>query len=340
MSQSGGCHPQPVQILGLGRYLPRRVVPSEELELRFDRDRPAGWIAEAQGVRERRWVDDETASLMGAEAAREALAGAGLEPGQLSLIINASGTTEQAIPDGAPLLQRQLGIERSGIACMTIHTTCLSFLAALDVAGSLLSTGRFGTILIVSAEITSCALNFAEIESSTLFGDGAAAAVLTRTPAGEASCIEAARFETYGEGAYHTQVPGGGTRLHPNRADVRPEDNLFHMDGKQVFRLALTHGPGFVQRLRADLGVDSLDGVDVVIPHQSSKRALRAHPRVLGVAAERIEWTLETLGNCVAASIPLTLYQAVDSGRLRRGGRALLFGTGAGLSFGGLVLTY
>jgi 3-oxoacyl-[acyl-carrier-protein] synthase-3 len=162
---------------------------------------------------------------------------------------------------------------------------------------------------------------------------------LHRTPEGEESAIHIAQFETYGEGAYHTQVAGGGTRRHPNCADVRPEENLFHMDGKQVFRLALKHGPGFVTRLRAKLP-EGFEGLKVVVPHQSSKRALAAHPRVLGVDKEQVVWTIETFGNCVAASIPLTLCEAVRSGRIARGDRVLLFGTGAGLSLGGMLLTY
>lgn len=332
-------YPQPLQIIGTGHYLPQRVISSSELEGRFDPDRPTGWIEEVQGVRERRWVEGETASQMGAEAAREALSKAGLEPTELDLIVNASGTTEQAIPDGAPLIQRELGIESSGIACMTVHTTCLSFLAALDLCGSLLATGRYRRILIVSAEITSCALNFDHIESSTLFGDAAAAVVVQQTPGGQQSCIQAARFETYGEGAYHTQVAGGGTRRHPANPETRPEDNLFYMDGRKVFRMALKYGPAFVKRLKSDLQ-EGFGGIKLVIPHQSSKRALAAHPRVLGVDRGRIMRTLDRYGNCVAASIPLTLHEAICQGRMTRGDQILLFGTGAGLSFGGLVLTY
>jgi 3-oxoacyl-[acyl-carrier-protein] synthase-3 len=124
----------------------KRVVPSSELEAMCGV--PAGWVERRNGVRERRWVTDETSSFMSAEAGREALEEAKLKPNQLDLIINASGTGEQAIPDTGVLIQRQLGLGASGIPAMTVHTTCLSFVAAMDVASNFISSGRYKNILI------------------------------------------------------------------------------------------------------------------------------------------------------------------------------------------------
>jgi 3-oxoacyl-[acyl-carrier-protein] synthase III len=139
----------PLKISGLGRYLPKRIVPSSELEAMCGV--PAGWVERRNGVRERRWVTDETSSFMSAEAAREALEEAKLKPNQLDLIINASGTGEQAIPDTGVLIQRQLGLGNSGIPAMTVHTTCLSFVAGMDVASNFIHSGRYKNILICSA---------------------------------------------------------------------------------------------------------------------------------------------------------------------------------------------
>ncbi len=207
----------PLKILGVGRYLPERTVPSSEVEALCGL--PAGWIERRSGVLERRWVtreSGETASHMGAQAAREAVAEAGLALTDLDLILNASGTPEQAIPDGGPLIQRQLGLGSSGIACLSVHATCLSFLAALDLSANLLATGRYRHILIVTAEIGSAGINVREPESASLMGDAAAAVVVSRTPPGEAACLQAARLETYGDGADLTAIRGGGTRRHPN----------------------------------------------------------------------------------------------------------------------------
>lgn len=329
-------YPLPLKILGFGHHVPARVVPSSELETRFGLSE--GIIARKQGVRERRWVGGESNSEMGAAAAREALREAKLEPDELDLIINASGSQEQAIPDGGPLIQRQLGLGESGIAAFSIHATCLSFLVAMDVAASFLASGRYSRILIVSSEIASSALNFEHMESSTLFGDGAAAAVVARTPDGESSCVHAVRFETYGEGAYLTQVAGGGTRRHPNRPDTRPEDNLFFMDGPAVFAMAVKHAPTFLERLQPGLS-KGIGEIKLVVPHQASKLALEAH-RFYGMKRSQIARTIDHYGNVIAASIPLTFHESLREGRIERGDKILMLGTGAGLSIGGMILTY
>jgi 3-oxoacyl-[acyl-carrier-protein] synthase-3 len=326
----------PLKIMGLGRYLPERVVPSSEVEALCGL--PAGWIERRSGVQERRWVTGETASSMGAAAAREAVADAGLALSDIDLILNASGTPEQAIPDGGPLIQRQLGLGASGLPCLSVHATCLSFLAALDLSASLLAAGRYRRILIVSAEIGSVGINPGEPESASLMGDAAAAVVVGRTPPGEEACLRAARLETYGDGADLTAIRGGGTRVHPNHPATRPEDNLFHMDGPQVLRLALRYSGPFLERLRPGLST-GLGSLRLVVPHQPSKMGLKAM-EMFGWPAGQIVRTLEHLGNCVAASIPCTLYEAVRGGRLQRGDEVLLVGTGAGLSIGGVILTF
>ncbi len=328
--------PMPLKIVGMGRYVPERVVPSTELDARLDLRE--GWIEEKQGVRERRWATDETSSFMAAEAVREAVADAGMELSDIDLIFNASGTPEQAIPDGSALIQRQLGLGESGVSGMSLHATCLSFLVAMDVTASLLFTERYRNVVIVSSEIASVGLNWSHPESSTLFGDAAAAAVVTRTPEGEASCVHAARLETYGVGAEFTQIPGGGSGRHPNNENTTFEDNLFHMNGPAVFKMAVKYAPPFLERLLPDFG-NAVGEIKVVVPHQASKLALDAHT-FMGMPEEMVARTLDRFGNCIAASIPLTLYEVVREGRIGRGDKVLLLGTGAGLSLGGLVLTY
>ncbi len=326
----------PLKILGMGRYVPSRVVTNPEVEALCGL--PAGWIERRTGVRERRWVTDETASFMGARAAQAAVEAAGLAWEDIDLIINASGTPEQAIPDGGPLIQRQLGLGSSGLACLSVHATCLSFLVALDLSASLLTTGRYRTIVIVTAEIGSVGINPREPESASLMGDAAAAAVVARTPAGEASRLQTARLRTYGAGADLTAIFGGGTRRHPNSPLTRPEDNLFHMDGLQVLRMAIQYSGPFLEELRPGLA-RGLGGIKLVTPHQPSLMGLKVM-QSFGWPSEQIVVTLDRFGNCVAASLPLTLYEAISTGRLRRGEEVLLVGTGAGLSIGGAILTY
>jgi len=326
----------PLKIIGHGRYLPKRIVPNTEVEAMCGLS--AGWVERRNGVRERRWVTDETSSFMSAEAAREALDEARLKPNQLDLIINASGTGEQAIPDTGSLIQRQLGLGKSGIPAMTVHTTCLSFIAAMDVASNFINSGRYKNILIASADVASCGINPKEPESATLVGDAAAAVVVTRSDYGEPSMIHHAHFKTYGDGAYLTAIMGGGSARHPRFANHNPEDDLFHMDGPAVLRMVREVGHEFLEELYPGLSKSIMD-IDIVVPHQASKVGLMMLER-FGWPHSKIMSTLETLGNCVAASIPATLYQAVIDGNIQRGQKILLVGTGAGLSLGGLVLTY
>jgi 3-oxoacyl-[acyl-carrier-protein] synthase III len=326
----------PLKIAGLGRYLPERIVTNPELEALYGL-RP-GWVEHHNGVRERRRATTETNSSMGAAAATEALTAAGLQISDIDLILNASGTAEQAIPDTAALIQRALGVGNSGIPCMSVHVTCLSFLAALDVCASFLAAGRYRHILVVSSEISSVGLNPQEPESATLIGDAAAAAVITAAGAGESSQLHHSLFRTYAEGADHTAVRGGGTRRHPNLPTTSPEDNYFHMDGGSVLRLVRTHVDGYLEELYPGLATGLVD-IDAVVPHQASKVGLRMLGR-FGWPDDKVIRTLDWLGNCVAASVPATLYEGVADGRIRRGDKVLLVGTGAGVSMGGLVLTY
>jgi len=336
-----------VRIAGLGAHLPERVVSSAEVEARCGL--PAGWAMRYNGVRERRWAaPGDTNSAYAATAVRSAVADAGLALADIDLLVFASGTPEQAIPDGAPLTLRALGLGGVGVAGFSVHATCLSFLAALDVVAGLIAAGRYRTAVIVSAEIASIGINFDQPEGATLLGDGAAAAVVvpagggaTTAGAGTRGCtsrIEAARFEAYGDGAALTEVRGGGTRRHSTNPATVPADNLFHMEGSALLRLVRRHGPGFLERLRPGLS-SGLGDIDVVIPHQASLAGLRLLGR-FGWPEDRVVTTLERYGNCVAASLPLTLWEAVRTGRLVRGQRALLVGTGAGVSMGGMVVVY
>lgn len=326
----------PLQIMGVGRYVPERIVTAAEVEGLCGLK--PGWIARRAGVLERRWVSGETAAFMGAAAAREAMAQAHLDWNELDLILNASGTAQQAIPDGAALLQRELGLGMSGIPCMSVNATCLSFMVALDMAATLLAAGRYRTILIYSADVGSVGLNFKEPESASLIGDGAAAVVVRRTSDGDASRLVATQFATYGDGAHLTEIRGGGSARHPSNPKTQPEDNLFHMEGPEVLRMALKHGGKLLEGVRPGLS-KGMAGVKWVIPHQTSLMGIKAL-QGFGWGADKIVETLPKFGNCVAASLPLTLYEAIMTDRLERGEEFLLVGTGAGLSMGAMIVIY
>lgn len=325
-----------VRIAGTGQYLPRRRVPSAEIEARAKL--PEGWALERSGVAFRHWVGpDERASVMGAAAAREACLQAGVEPGEMGLILNASGSVERSIPDGGPMLQRELGLGNSGIPSFSVHATCLSFLAALELAAERIHHGRIDRALIVSSEITSVALDFDNPEVCTLFGDGAAAVVLERAPESSASTIHRVGWVTMGEDIELATIRGGGTYRHPHSPLTEHADALFQMQGPQTLKRAIRLMPLLMRRLGMDDAIRS--EVRWIACHQASRAALEFVPR-LRFGNATLVTTLEDTGNCIAASIPLTLDQGVRSGQIRRGDLGLLIGTGAGLSAAAVLMTY
>ncbi|MBA2660692.1 MAG: ketoacyl-ACP synthase III [Bradymonadaceae bacterium] len=328
-----------VRIAGIGRYLPARVVTNDEVE-ELCLLSPGDIAQTGAGVVTRHWANrDETNSMMGAAAAREAIEDAGLALEDIDLILNASGTQEQVIPDGAPLIQRELGLGSSGIACMSVHTTCLGFYSALDISASFLATGRYHKILIVNSDITSVGLNCNQPSSAMLFGDGAAAVVVTACEPGQSSCIEALHFETYGVGAHLTEIRGGGTRRHPNLPETKKRDNLFSMDGEGVYLLAREYFGRFMQTFQPGLIPDGIDTIDWFVPHQASMAALKMLER-MGVPRSKMVVTVDRYGNTVSSSTPIALYEAIRDGRIQRGQRLLLAGTAAGLSLGAVILRY
>ncbi|WP_293912122.1 3-oxoacyl-[acyl-carrier-protein] synthase III C-terminal domain-containing protein [Deinococcus sp.] len=329
--------PLPFRILSTAQALPRRVVTAAEVAALCGVDPHIALTR--SGVQQRHWLSEgETALALGAQAARQVVAQAGLSLSDIDVLLNASGSQLQPIPDGAALLARELGL--SGLSAYSLHGTCLSFLLAVRHAALLIASAQARHVLIVSTESGSLGLNFAQAESSLLIGDGAAAALLGPAQTGSVrqsgQGLHAARFETYPEGAEHTRIRAGGSLLNNRSPGVTDVDYLFDMQGLGVLKLASRVVPGFLERLRPGLST-GLPGIDRVVPHQASQAGLSLMSRY-GWPEDKIEVTLPYLGNVIAASLPLTLHQALSEGRARPGDTVLLVGTGAGLTAGGLIV--
>ena len=327
-----------IQIRGTGRYLPKKIMTNTDLETQLSLEH--GTIAARNGVQTRHVADQskgETTSQMCAWAAQEALQNAKMTKEELNLIIFASAAPEQALPDTAPLVQEKLGLGASGIPCFSLHATCLSFLSALDVAGAMIHSKRYQNILIVCCEISFTTLNPADPKTYTLFGDAAAAAIVSATPHGEESKILKSHFSTFGEAAKLTEVRGCGTMLHPNNPKTTFVDNTFQMKGRELLRYALKHAPTVFDKIWPGLS-KSCDDFDIIIPHQPSRVGMRALSRYF--PPEKTVETLSQYGNCVSVSLPLSLDQAIRNQKLKRGNRLLLFGTGAGLIIAGMSLIF
>jgi 3-oxoacyl-[acyl-carrier-protein] synthase-3 len=236
-------------------------------------------------------------------------------------------------------VQRELGLPDGRVFAFDVNATCLSFLVALEVAARMVAAGAARHALIVSSEITRDSLNPEEPESYVLMGDAAAAAILSAAGPGEASALCHSAFTTYASGADLTRVAGGGTLHHPNDPATTAAMNYFTMEGPAVYRMAARLLPPFLERFLAEAGWERTT-IDAVVPHQASSRGLELLTRRCSFRPEQLVINLAERGNCVAASIPLALAEAVHAGRIRRGHRLLLVGTGAGLSLGAATLVF
>ena len=327
-----------IKFVSMGKYLPERVVLSEEIEQKCGID--TGWAFEMSGVRERHFVSEkETCAYMGARAFEEALEKAGMQYEQLDAIIGASASYDYPIPYNACLIQRELGKEESGTPCWDIDSTCLSFVTALDVVSYLIEAGKYKTVAIVTSEVASKAINYNERESATLLGDGAVAAIITKAEEGEASEIIASQMRTYSKGAFHTYVKAGGVANPPSSPDFKAEDVVFTMKGRAILEMSFEYLPNFLQSLFMEARVHPKQ-LALLVPHQASKFALLKAQDLLGLSNEQFMSNLETHGNCIAASIPMAFHDALEEGRVKRGDKVCLVGTAAGLSMGGVVLVY
>lgn len=327
----------PMTIAGYGAYAPREQRSSEALDAVFGQ--PSGWTETQFGIALRGVAaPDETTSMMGAEAGRRALAMAGWAEGEFDVLIGACGVMEQPIPGASVLIQDALGLGQSGIWAFDVNQTCLSFVAALDIAAMGFATGRFRRALIVSSDIPSCGLDWDTPASTAIFGDGAAAVCVEAGEDPDGPGLLSRRFETYGAFKDLATVRSGGTR-------VRVEDGFeafsdgarFRMDPFGIFKAASRTLPPLLDRVLGEAGLTRAS-VDVIVGHQASRPALEHARRLMGGDPDRVIDIFATRGNQIAASLPTVLVEAHALGRLGPGKTVLLVGTAAGISLAAMVL--
>ncbi len=313
----------------LGAHVPQTVETAEDLAPRVGRS--AEWIRSRTGV-ERRHIATESMDVMAAKAATTAL-GDGPPP---DLIVNASLSPVQLIPDSSVFVQKALGM--TGIPSFSVHATCLSFVVGIHTAGALIAAGSYKRILLVSSETGSVSRDFDHPESAVLFGDGAAAAVVTPTLSDGSSAMLAWGMSTWPSGSHLAEFQGAGTRQHPNEPTTEAHHNLFRMKGPSIYRKAVRTMARLISDLLDQAGMTG-DQIDLVVPHQASGPAVDTLPR-FGLPADRIVNEVAEYGNCIAASVPMALAHAHAAGRLHRGDTVLIVGTGAGLSVAGTILRW
>jgi 3-oxoacyl-[acyl-carrier-protein] synthase III len=327
-----------IRITGIGAYVPDQRVTNDDLSRRVDTS--TEWISTKTGILERRVsAPDECPSDMAAEAARRCLLHAGVDAAEVDLIIVACASPDQVQPAVACLVQDKLGIAARGCAAFDVNSVCAGFVVALNAAHAMMlaDTAQFRHALVIGSDAFSKILDWDDRRTCVYFGDGAGAVLLSQTPGG--SSRMRFRLGSDGRGARFIEVPAGGTRVQVDAKVLEKRLNKFRMDGPKVWEFAVETVPRTIRALLSDHGLTTAD-LDLLVLHQSNLRMIEAIMKSLDLSMEQTVTTLETYGNTAAASIPITLHRALETGRLRRGTRTLLCGFGGGLSWGAALLDW
>jgi 3-oxoacyl-[acyl-carrier-protein] synthase III len=318
-------------ITGCGTYLPKRVMKNSDFEGVVETSDE--WIQQRTGIRERRIAaDGETTADLGENAARAALANAGLSISDIDMIILATSTPNNTFPATAVEIQHRLGMSH-GFAFDT-QAVCSGFVYAVTTADQYIRTGFVRRVLVIGAETFSRILDWTDRTTCVLFGDGAGAVVLEASK-GDGSIADrgilASALRSDGAHREKLYVDGGpsttGTVGH------------LRMEGREVFRHAVGMITDVIEATYAATGLGS-DQIDWFVPHQANRRIIDASAKKLGIAPEKVVMTVDRHGNTSAASIPLALCEAVGDGRIRRGQIVLLEAMGGGFTWGSVLLRW
>lgn len=322
-----------VGIIGVGEYLPKKVLTNIDLEKIVDTSDE--WITTRTGIKERRLAaKNEAASDLALNAAKEALADARLNPEDLDLLIVATITPDMPFPSVACIVQNALGAKKA--ICFDISAACAGFVYALSVAKQFIARGSCKNALVIGSEVLSSVTDWEDRNTCVLFGDGAGAAVLSEVNSGGI-------LSTYlgGDGSYVDllKVPAGGSRIPASAQTVGDRLHYIKMQGNELFKLAVTlmAEAARVALKKAELGCKD---INLVIPHQANIRIINAMAKKLGLSQEKIYLNIEKYGNMSSASTATALCEAVKEGRIKKGDIVLLDAFGAGLVWGACVIRW
>jgi 3-oxoacyl-[acyl-carrier-protein] synthase-3 len=321
------------RVVGVGGYLPARIVANAELEARLDTS--DAWISERTGILQRHVAaDGELTSDLAIAAARGALAEAAIAPGEIDLIVLATTTPDETFPATAVRVQAALGCGRA--IAFDIQAVCSGFVYALAVADNFLRVGQARTALVIGAETFSRILDWTDRGTAVLFGDGAGAVVLRaeEPDAGQETARGILSTHLHADGRHHDALyADGGPSSTPGRTGV------VRMNGREVFRHAVDKLASVVEEALEANGLSPAD-VDWLVPHQANRRIIDGMAKKLGLPPERVIVTVDRHANTSAASIPLALWEATTARRFAPGEIVLLEAIGGGLTWGACVIRW
>jgi len=327
--------PKPlVDIVATGRYLPERVLTNADLEKIVETS--DAWITERTGIRERRIAGPEQgAAEMGARAAQVAMQRAGIQAGEVDVIVLATATPDRLLPSTACDMQALLGAKNA--AAYDISAACSGFIFALQVAEGHIAANRGEIALVVATEKMSGIVDWTDRQTCVLFGDGAGAAVVRK--AGNGSGVLSTFIRSDGTLAELLWRPAGGVRVPMDAAVLDERSHLVRMAGREVFKAAVRSMAEAADQALVKAGLTGED-IDLMVPHQANMRIIEATAKYAKIPMEKVFVNIEKYGNMSSATIPVALDEAVEQGRLRRGDKVLMVAFGAGFTWGSAVVRW
>ena len=324
------------RISGTGCYLPEKILTNADLEKMVETNDM--WIRERTGIQTRHIAaDTQATSDLGYEAAKKAIEAAGITAQDIDAILFATVTPDQIMPNTASLLQAKLGCRP--VMAVDLSAACTGFLYALATADQFVRCGTFKNVLVVGAETLSRIINWKDRETCILFGDGAGAVVLSRSPEDSRSKIYSSHLRSNGELGELLQIPAGGSRAPITKDAIDKNLQFVHMRGREIFKSAVR---AMSDAAREALDTNKMNSGDVTwfLFHQANMRIIEAVAQMTGAPMEKQLVSIAETGNTSSASIPIMLDRAVRDGRVKRGDHLLLAAFGAGLTSGSILLRY
>ncbi len=323
----------PVEIVGTGAYMPERVVTNDDIAALVDTTND--WIVQRTGIRERRWAaPGETTLVLATNASRAALSNAGVTPEEIDLIIVATVTPEHILPATACLLQAELGCR--WVPAYDLAAACSGFVWAFTQGAQYIVSGLAKTVLVVGAECLTTITDRQDRGTCILFGDAAAAVVLRSSQDGQRSIL-AGRMGADGRRGMLINVPAGGCKEPASHRTVDERLHFMHMQGREVYKFAVTQMEAVIRETCADAGVN-VDDVALIVPHQSNLRIIESASERAGIPLERVLININRYGNTSAASVAVALHEARADGRYKSGDLVMLVAFGAGLTWGSVLM--
>ncbi len=324
--------------LGLGHYVPTKVVTNDDLAKMFDTSDE--WIQQRSGIKERRYIERSGIGVsdLAVPAVKMACENAGIEVSDIDAIIFATLSADHEFPGSGCFLNHKL--ELGGVPALDVRNQCSGFLYGLQVADAWVKCGMYQRIALVGAEVHSTGIDFTDEgrDVTVLFGDGAACAILGPTEDENTGIIDV-EVHADGSGAKDLWIEAPSSAHMPRITHEMIDNRAIWpaMNGRHVFRWATTKMPEVSLSVLRRNGI-SVQDLDLVVPHQANKRINEFVAQKLEIPPEKVVHNIERYGNTTAASIPLALSEAIQQGRAKKGDLVLLPAFGSGFTWGAALV--